>query len=250
MLAVYKASVILLAGLIVVYAFQGYYSGLIPLFSNSLLPIIAGTAVISSGFSLQKYWHKIRERFSTVWLCFTIGLFLWFVGEAVGAGYTLVWGVETPYPSIADVFWLSGCVPLFIALYLYVEIFRSVLSWKTVTASMGTTLGLGTFVFVGMMAPLAETKDLVTMIADVTYAISDTTLLSVAILGLLIFLRGNLGKSWALIGSGVLLNAWADVLSSYTKLQGTYYAGHPIDLLYAVAYVFFLLAFYVHTKEL
>jgi hypothetical protein len=250
MLAVYKASLILLAGLIVVYAFQGYYPTFISLFSNSLLPAIAGAAVISSGFSLAKYWHSIGERFSKVWLYLTVGLFLWFVSEAVGIGYTLVWGVEIPYPSVADAFWLSGCVPLFVALYLYVEIFKSVLSWRTLTVSMGTTLGLATFVSVGVMAPVTETKDLVTIVADFTYAISDTTLLLVAILGLLIFLRGNLGKSWALISSGVLLNAWADVLFSYTKLHGTYYAGHPIDLLYAVAYVFFLLAFYVHTKEL
>lgn len=247
---IYKSSLILLTGLTLVYSLQGFYPKFIALFSDSFLPIIAGAAVISSGFSLQKYWHKAKEQFSIVWLCFTIGLFLWFVGEAVRTGYTVVWSVETPYPSIADAFWLSGCVPLFMALYLYFDIFKSVISRKASTFAVAITASLAVFVSVGVIAPVAKTADLTTRMVDFLYPVLDLALLSIAILGLFIFLKGNLGKSWALITSGVLLNAWADVLFSYSKLQGAYYAGHPIELLYAVAYVFFLLAFYVHTKEL
>jgi hypothetical protein len=66
----------------------------------------------------------------------------------------------------------------------------------------------------------------------------------------LVFLKGDLGKSWALISGGILLNVFGDVLFSFTVSRGTYYAGHPVDLLFDFAYVFFLLAFYVHVKEL
>ncbi|MBX5328746.1 MAG: hypothetical protein QHH18_05520 [Candidatus Bathyarchaeota archaeon] len=250
MSSVYKIILVLLASLIVLYAFQAYYPTFMHVFSNSFLAIIASAAVICSGFSLQKYWHRAKEQFSIVWLFFTLGLFLWFVGEAIRVGYTLVWNVEMPFPSLADVFWLGGCIPLFIALYLYVEIFKSVLSREIFAASVTVTLGLALFVSISVITPVVRTEDVVTRTMGFLYPILDMALLSMAFLGLLIFLKGSLGKSWAFICSGVLLNAWADVLFSYTELRRTYYAGHPIELLYAVSYMFFLLAFYVHVKEL
>jgi len=251
LLAIYKISFILIIGLTLLYVFQGYYPGFMSFFSNAFSSVIAGAAFISSGFSLDKYWHKAKERFSMAWLCFTCGLFLWFVGEALWTGYTLVLGIEIPYPSLADVFLLSGYVPFFVALYLYVEIFGSVLSRRTLSISLAMSVILAIFVSGALIVPVMGTEaDLTTMVVDIAYPILGIALLSVAILGLLIFLKGNLGKSWALINAAVLLNTWGYVLFSYTTSRGTYYSGHPIDLLYAVAYVFFLLAFYVHVKEL
>lgn len=253
LLAVYKMSLILLVALTLIYAFQGYYPDFISSFSSIVTSLLACGAAISSGFSLRKYWHKRGERFSIVWLLFTIGIFMWFLGEAIWAYYTLGLGVEIPYPSVADAFWLFGYIPFFVAVYLYVKIFGSVLSRQTLAISLAITIVLTVFVSVSIIVPVIETEeDLTTMVLDFVYPILDIALLSVAVLGLLIFLKGNIGRSWALINAGMLLNTWADVLFIYTNSpsQKTYYSGHPIDLLYAVAYVFFLLAFYVHSKEL
>jgi hypothetical protein len=54
--------------------------------------------------------------------------------EAACAAYTLVLDVEIPYPSIADVFWLSGYAFLFLALLIYAKLFGSMLLWVNVTA--------------------------------------------------------------------------------------------------------------------
>jgi len=47
-----------------------------------------------------------------------------------------------------------------------------------------------------------------------------------------------------------LMNVVADSSFSYTTAQGTYYAGHPLELFFHFGYLAFLLAFYLHTKEL
>jgi hypothetical protein len=253
LLAVYKISLVLLISLTLVYAFQGYYPDFISFFSNIVIPLLACGAAVSSAFSLRKYWHKIRERFSIIWLFFTIGIFMWFIGEAIWAYYALVLGVEIPYPSIADAFWLFGYIPFFAAVYLYVKIFEPVLSRQILTISLIISVIVTVLVSVTVIAPLiGREEDLIAQVVDFAYPILDLALLSVAILGLLIFVKGNIGKSWALINAGILLNTWAEVLFVYmtSPSQNTYYNGHPIDLLYAVAYVFFLLAFYVHSKEL
>jgi len=45
------------------------------------------------------------------------------------------------------------------------------------------------------------------------------------------------------------MDVYADILFSYTTAQGIYYCGHMLNVLFDLAYLFFLMAFYVHTEE-
>jgi hypothetical protein len=118
---------------------------------------------------------------------------MWFLGEAIWAGYTLILNVEIPYPSVADVFWLGGYVPFFVALYLYVKTFGSALSRKTQAIFSTITVVSAILVSAALIAPTTQAEtDLVTMVVDLTYSVLDLVLLSVSILGLLVFVKGNL----------------------------------------------------------
>lgn len=250
MQGVYKAGLLVTVGLVLLYIFQGYYPSFISFFSNAFPPIISGAAVVVSGLSLEKYWRKAKGKFSTIWLCFTCGLFLWFIGEAAWAGYTLILGVELPYPSVADVFWVAGYIPFFIALWRYVKLFGSALTKKTTALSMAATATLTVIVAVTLIAPvLSAEEDLAAIIMDFAYPLLDLMLFSVAHLGLIIFWRGKLGKSWLLINAAIATDACADILFSYTTAQGIYYSGHMLDVLFDISYLLFLMAFYIHTKE-
>jgi hypothetical protein len=249
--AIYKASGLLITALVLIYAFQGCYPEFITFFSNAFSPVIAGVAVVFSGFSLQKYWSKLKERFSLIWICFTLGLFLWFIGEALWMGYTLIWNVDVPYPSIADAFWLSGYIPFFASLYFYVKIFSSVLSKKMLITSMLITAALSIIVSFTLITPvLGAEEDFLTASVDFAYPFLDVALFSISFLGLLIFINGGLGKPWLFVNIGIFANVVADILFSYTTAQEIYYAGHPLELLYHISYISFLLAFYTHTREL
>jgi hypothetical protein len=251
MLTIYKIALALMVGLALIYAFQSYYPEFMSFFSNAFSPVIAGVAVVVSGISLQKYWRKREERFSIIWLLFTIGLFFWFVGESVWMGYTLIWNVEVPYPSVADVFWIAGYIPFFFALYFYVKIFGAVLSKKMLAVALALTIILALAISFALITPvIGSEEDALTLAADFAYPLLDIVLLSISFLGLLIFMKGKLGKSWLLINLGIFMNVCGDILFSYTTLQETYYSGHFLELFYHFGYIFFLLAFYIHTKEL
>lgn len=251
MQAMYKISLVLVSGLALFYAFQGFYPDCMSFFSNAFPPFIAGAAVISSGFGLRKYGRNLKERFSIVWLFFTAGMLLWFLGELGWAVYTLLLNVEIPYPSIADVFWLSGYVPFFIALYLYVKNFASVLSRRMLCIVLGIVVILCALASVTLITPIiGAEEDPIALVVDFAYPLLDLLLFSVATLGLAIFSKGSLGKSWLLINVGILMDVAGDMLFSYTTAQGTYYSGHPLELFFHWGYMLFLLAFYVHTKEL
>ncbi|MGQ9529837.1 MAG: hypothetical protein ACUVTC_00215 [Candidatus Bathycorpusculaceae bacterium] len=251
MLTIYKVALSLMVSLALIYAFQSYYPEFISFFSNAFPPIIAGAAVVVSGFSLQKYWRKSKERFSMIWLYFTVGLFFWFVGESLWMGYTLIWNVEVPYPSITDAFWIIGYIPFFFALYLYVKTFGPALSKKMLAIAMGLAVILALITSFTLITPVVGSEeDVLTLAVDFAHPLLDVALLSISFLGLLIFINGKLRKSWLLINLGILSDVCGDILFSYTTLQETYYNGHLLELFYHFGYIFFLLAFYIHTKEL
>jgi hypothetical protein len=232
------------------YAFQSFYPDLMCGFSNVFPPLIAGAAFAFSILALVKYWGSFRERFSLSWLCFAVGLGLWFLGEVSWSVYTLLLSVELPYPSIADVFWLSGYIPIFIALFLYVKTFLQVLSSRVIYAVTVAVLFLAVLVFAFLAAPVfGAEEDLGVVFADFAYPVFDAVLLYLATLGFAIFFKGRIGRSWLFLTAGLISITLADILFSYTTANEIYYCGHPLELLYHFGYMLLFLAFYTHIKE-
>lgn len=250
MLAAYKVAIVLATGLTLIYAFQSFYLEFLNPFSNVVSPVVAFAAVVSSALALRKYGPKLN-RFSLIWVCFTAGMVLWFLGELSWSIYTFFLGVEIPYPSVADVYWLVGYIPLFIALYSYDKLFAPSISRRALGTIMATIIIMSVIVSVGLIIPIIGLEeDTTTFIVDLAYPLLDLALLSAALVGLAVFQAGALGKSWLLMILGFLANTAGDMIFSYTSAQGTYYNGHPSDLLFFYGYLLFTLAFYVHMKEL
>ncbi|MDH7563609.1 MAG: hypothetical protein QHH24_01820 [Candidatus Bathyarchaeota archaeon] len=247
---IHKIAFVLAVGLTLVFAFQGFYPDLMGPLSNVFPPVIAGAATVLAFLALRRYGRD-SKRFFAVWLCFALGMMLWFLGEFAWAFYNFVLNIEIPYPSIADIFWLSGYAPFFAALYLYVKIFASALTKRTLSIVMAIIAVLSVLVSAGLVIPLIGVEeDLATLAVDFAYPLLDLALLSAAFLGLAVFQEGRLGKPWLFINAGIFSNVCGDFLFSYVTAQGAYYNGHAIDLLYLYGYLFFMLAFYSHMKEL
>jgi len=226
-------------------------------FSNIVSPFMASAAVFSSFFALWKYWESIGSRLSKIWLCFTVGMMLWFLGELGWAIYTMVLNIEIPYPSIADVFWLIGYVPLFIALLLYIDLIQPAISGKMFFMAAAFVAVASAVSFTLLMLPVlagASEQDMITLGISLAYPGLDLILFLEAVLGLLVFtftmLKGRVGRAWFFINFAILSNVVADGAFSYTTMDGTYYNGHPLELLFHFGYLLFALAFYVHSKEL
>jgi len=251
----YWAGLSVATAIAVVYTFQGYYPDFMLALSNIFAPLMAGAAVATSFFALRRYWDTRSSRLSKIWLGFTLGMTLWFLGELGWAIYVLVLGIEIPYPSIADIFWLAGYVPLFIALNLYIRLFRPALFKRMYFVGAVIVSILSAAIFMVLAPPILQAEeDIVTKIVSIAYPALDLILFSEAILGLLIFtmtkLKGRIGVAWLFINAGILMNVIADILFSYTTLQGTYYDGHPLEMFFHWGYILFALGFYTHMKEL
>ncbi len=249
----YVLSILLGLALTIIYIFQAKYPDFMYVFSNAFPPIIAGVAVVFASLALKRYWGRPDDKFSRIWLFFTLGMIFWFLGELGWAVYTLALNVVTPYPSIADAAWIIGYIPLFAAFHGYVRNFQFTISRKLFKAS-AVLIGLVCFFsFAYFVTPVFADmvgKEALVIAFDIAYPVLDLGLLGYALLALLIFMKGRIAFAWALISSAVFTDVLADMLFTYTTLQGTYYNGHPLELSFHFGYILYALAFYVHIKEL
>jgi hypothetical protein len=254
---VYWLALIFALSLAVIYYFQSYYSDFMTLFSNAFPLFIAGVAVAASVFALRSYWENLESRLSRIWIGFSLGMIFWFIGELSWALYTLIFNIEIPYPSVADVYRLVGYGFLFFAIFTYIELFRPAISKRMIaTASifvLPTSAGIIPPLLLSISAK-ASAVNLTTLLVDLAYPLLDLSLLAQAMLGLLVFttteLRGKIGYVWLLINGGIIMNVFGDIIFSYANLQNTYYSGHPLELFFHLGYLFFILSFYTHTKKL
>jgi len=248
----YLVSILLAAALAIIYLFQDQYADQMYLFSNAFPPVIAAVTVVSSIYGLMKYWGKLEDKFSKIWLGFTLGMIFWFLGELFWAIYTLLLNVEIPFPSIADVAWLIGYAPMMIAFHWYVRTFQFTISKKVYRAGAITiglvSFGLFAYFLTHVLAEMAG-KEVVAVGIDIAYPALDLALFGYALLALLIFTGGKIAVAWALISIATFMDVVGDMLFSLTTLQGTYYNGHPLELLFHFSYILYALAFYAHRKE-
>ena len=251
LLLAYKLSLALALGLGFVLALQVSFPSQVGTFSDLATPALAGLAALSAGLTMRRYEKGLGTRSGKIWLSFTVGILLWFFGETVWLVYTHWLNVEIPYPSAADVFYITGYFPLLTGLVLYVSYFKPAIHPRVISLIVALTLVSASVVVVFLLNPLVTSSTSpLEWFVDLAYPLLDLSMLSVATLGLVIFVKGRLGPSWLFLAVGILLNVFADLLFSYATLTHSYYSGHPVDFLFLWGYGSFTLAFTLHRKEL
>ena len=254
---VYALSLIVSISLTILYVVGQADLEFMRIFSNIVFAPVAFAPVVVAFETSRRYGWEFRSKLGRVWSMFLTGLFLWFLGELVWAIYVLAFKIDIPYPSVADVFYLLGYLPLFCGFVMYLMQFRPALSLKTARLGLfiATVVIILTIAF--LYRPIVNSsRDPVTISLDLLYTTLDLIILIFSVqifvftLSYSSLLGGGLWKALLFLVIGAILNAGADILFSYLELLGVYYEGHPSELLYLWSYVAFCLAFYVHGKEL
>lgn len=111
--------------------------------SNVIFVVVAWASTAVALWCSSRYWVEPRLRFSTIWLLISASMVLDALGETVWAWYVLVLGMEVPYPSVADVFYLLSYPPIILGLYLYVEMFKEVVPRKRVARVVAALVAAG-----------------------------------------------------------------------------------------------------------
>ncbi len=151
----------------------------------------------------------------------------------------------SPFPTVADIFFLSFFVLLFLAL-LRVPVARVTVAKRLRMLLDGATivLGGGAVVWYFVLGPTVKAggqSPLATMVS-LAYPIGDLILFAGLSAVLLRRSPPILKLPLLLIAAGVLVSITADVIYGNGVLNGTYMGGDPIDTLYLLEFMAFTLA--------
>ena len=179
-------------------------------------------------------------------LFFTFGAAFWFIAEQIWQMYDHIWDGE-PFPSEADIFYIAAypCHILFLVIAL-----RPAL--KSINKNVWFFAAALSFSFL-IPSVLAAYDDMegeeafATSIA-LAYPVMASIQLIPAIVGIMYLAKKPSNLSWMLILFGFIIYNISDTYFLFAELDGSYFDGHPVDLLYVYSFLLLIFAFHHRLK--
>jgi len=219
--------------------------------SAVIYPPIAFVPCLLYLLSAKRVGFSWEDKFSVLVVFNALGSFFWLIAEIIWCYYyNLALGVEEPYPSEADIFYIVAAIFVVIGIAIYIhnlyQDMKGEITKREITISALFTAIL-TAIIAGLLSyPLttyAAEEELIVVCLDITYIILDILMAVLIFVGMLL-IRGRIGKVLFLFLLSALLVIIFDVAFAYLDLMELYYDGHPIELLDIASYFIDAFAFY------
>ena len=153
-------------------------------FGNLIRPIVSATAL---GLAITVvYRQKVRGVFGRSYAFLAAGLALYFIAEILWAYYSIGLGIEVPFPSLADAFWLAAYAPFGYGLFTLARLYsRQGKSRMKALAIMSLSVAAFSSYYVLQLisvADLTNTEEATPLAISISYPILDGILLVPALL--------------------------------------------------------------------
>lgn len=190
--------------------------------------------------------HKQKNFESKGYVLFAVAAAFWFVAEQIWQLYDHVWEGE-PFPSEADIFYI-GSYPLITAfLFLSLKPVIKKVPRNVWLFAIGLAFSLLVPSVLAAYDDMFE-EDALPIIIALLYPVLSAIVLVPAIVGILFLAKQGASLSWMLILFGFIIYGVSDIFFLFAELDGTYYDGHPVDLMYLYSYTLIIFAFHVRLK--
>lgn len=180
-----------------------------------------------------------RPERSLVFGLFAAGQLALVAGDLIFNSYEQVLGVEAPFPSLADVFYLAGPPLIVSGLIVLIRARHPGSGRETLLDAAIVAAGFGLLSWVFLMAPYARDAELTQpeRLVSIAYPLMDVLMLAVS--ARLLVTRGGRTPSFVLLASSLVAFLVADVGYAFMTIQGTYYSGAWIDAGWLISYALF-----------
>ncbi len=206
----------------------------------------AGLATVLMGWMWRTF--ERGEPLWMVWGAFTLGMFLWTLGEVLWAYGEIIAKEELPYPSIADVAWVVGYVPLFIGFFLRFRSLRTMPTLDDLLTGGGFFLVILVVGVAYIIGPIATQNSgtHTEQFLNILYPVGDLALAFASVLSVIVLAGGSLSYPWMMLAGGFLLTSLGDLMYSYATWNDLYITGnHGTNLVTYLADVPYLAAYIV-----
>lgn len=216
---------------------------------NSILPVLLSIVAVALALILYRQ-REIEGKNRRLWLELAIGWACWAIADGWWAIASAL-GADMSYGSGADVFWLAGYFPIYLALWRRARSLPKVIG---VLPRMGIWVASLFFVVLSALfvfAPVIQEMNswnLIESLLDIWYPLADVILLILALHLFFFYQRGIYGQSWLWIAIGFVMMAVGDLVFSFAVSNDLYYPNQQInfistfasDVPYTLSYLFWV----------
>ncbi|MGQ0605715.1 MAG: hypothetical protein ACT4OD_02010 [Candidatus Nitrosotenuis sp.] len=168
----------------------------------------------------------------------------WFIAEMIWI-FQELYLKEDPFPSSADIFYIAGYPFLLMFFVAYLQPVRAAITGKifsvSTIASIGVLIPSLYFVF-GNEIHANSLEAILGMI----YPIFDTMVIIPAIIGVMLFFKGQVNLMWTLLCLGTVCVFVADTAFLFGQNEDSYYTGNPMEILFHWNYVLLIFGVFNH----
>ncbi|QLH02238.1 two-component sensor histidine kinase [Nitrosopumilus cobalaminigenes] len=190
--------------------------------------------------------HKQKNFESKGYAMFAVAAAFWFIAEQIWQLYDHVWEGE-PFPSEADIFYVASYPLITAFLFLSLKPVIKKVPRNVWLFAIGLAFSLLVPSVLAAYDDMFEEDAFPTIIA-LTYPVLSAIVLVPAIVGILFLAKQGASLSWMLILFGFIIYGVSDIFFLFAELDGAYYDGHPVDLMYLYSYTLIIFAFHVRLK--
>jgi hypothetical protein len=232
-----------------IYWFEPFSSPWNDLLTNLLGILAVGLSAVASTAIFWKYRSSLKHH--SVWLCFSLGLWAWFIADSVWGIYNMT-VVEVPGVSFADLFYILGYCFIYTALHRqFWVMFRPSLHRDIlITGGLMAAVLLVTLLFTLGIAGFQLRDVKLSSMLNLFYPIGDMAVAIVALVFVVNFGRGAFARPW--LGLAVFcvtdsLYAWLYESGNYAfTLSNSNMISLIADTLYTAAYLILALLLLNH----
>lgn len=231
----YKTAAIVAGILVLVYVVINLFviggDGFVINLNNLAAPLLAIITTVFAALLFLQLRANVRSRI--LWGGLLAGWTLWAIAETLWFVFGYL-GQEVPYPSIADLFWLIGYIPLGIGLYSRLREMPLKLTTLQKLALWGSSLVTIFITIAFVILPVFRQYDASNQLASIisiVYPLADLVLLVSVLRLLFVYRSGDYGFGWNMLITGFVLMTVADLVFAYATPLGLYYPDQKANLI-------------------
>jgi diguanylate cyclase (GGDEF)-like protein len=182
--------------------------------------------------------RRNRTRTRWTWWLLAAGQLLFVVGDLLFDLHERVWNINA-FPSVADVLYLSGYLPLTVGLLLLIRARSPGRDRASLIDAAIIATGLGLLSWVFLMKPAATDSSLsvVGRVISIAYPAADVLLL--ALVARLMVGAGARNTAFRLLAGSIFVMLAGDVGFAFLSYADAYTPNHALNITWLLAYVLF-----------
>lgn len=255
----YKIIVLICAGAIAYQLYTHLYTYLYPhsnYLTTQFTPLDVPWIVLPFGIGItsliisKRYWDY-SDVLGKAYLALSIGWFFYAVGSSTYEYMSDIVNPDSvPYPSLADVFFLASYPFWYYHLARNVKYYAAKISPRTKIVLIAVACGLiVSFTYLTVsQTDFTKSENYLMFYTSEIYVACDSVLLSLAILGAVVFRKTILGNVWLLLMIGFLIYQISDYWYYYASEFNLYDETHPSNALFQLGFAVIIYALYMHKK--